>query len=257
MNPDKYAIELSNIGVCYRLYRERIFSLKESAIGTLRRMGGMLRGQSRPPAFSELWAVRHLNLQVRHGTSLGLVGRNGSGKSTSLKVISGVLHPTEGELWVRGRVSALVELGAGFEPELTGRENIFFGAAVAGLSPKETAKRIDGIVEFSELGDFIDIPVKNYSSGMYARLGFALATDVDPDVLIVDEILSVGDGQFQAKCLDRMNKFKQRNKTILFVSHSADSTQKFCDEVVQLENGLIVQKQSDRTGLGNDWTAKS
>lgn len=253
MSTNTFSIELNNVGVCYRLYRERIFSLKESAISSVGRLARLARGRVQDPSFSELWAIRNVNLKVRRGSSVGVVGRNGSGKSTTLKVVSGVLHPTEGELWVRGRVSALVELGAGFDPELTGRENIFFGAAVAGLSPKEAAHRVDSIVDFSELGDFIDIPVKNYSSGMYARLGFALGTDVDPDVLIIDEILSVGDAQFQAKCMARMNEFKARNKTILYVSHDATSTQAFCDTIVQLENGRVVDHQSASSGLGNSW----
>ena len=247
------AIELQNVGVCYRLYRERIFSLKEAAISTLKRLGSLATGHMVEPGFRELWAVRNLSLKVKRGSTLGLVGRNGSGKSTSLKVISGVLHPSEGELWVRGRISALVELGAGFDPELTGRENIFFGASVAGLSRRQAAKRVDGIVDFSELGEFIDIPVKNYSSGMYARLGFALATDVNPDILIVDEILAVGDAAFQAKCHERMKSFRLQNKTIVFVSHQTQQTEAFCDEIVQLENGRIVSEQTGKSGLGNVW----
>jgi lipopolysaccharide transport system ATP-binding protein len=233
------SIELQNVGVRYRLYRERVFSLKEAAIGSVKNLARVLTGASRKKTYEDFWAIRNINLKISKGSSVGLVGRNGSGKSTTLKVISGVLHPTEGELWVRGRVSALVELGAGFDPELTGLENIYFGASVAGLTRKQAAKRVDSIIDFAELREFIDIPVKNYSSGMYARLGFALATDVDPDVLIVDEILSVGDGPFQAKCLERMKQFKAQNKTILFVSHDPTLTEKFCDRVVTLEHGKL------------------
>jgi ABC-type polysaccharide/polyol phosphate transport system ATPase subunit len=233
------SVELRNIGVCYRLYKQRVFSLKEASIGTFKRLFGMATGQGWEPGFREFWALRHIDLNIPRGLALGLTGHNGSGKSTTLKVVSGVLHPTEGELRVRGRVAALVELGAGFDPNLTGRENIYFAASVAGLSRKEADLRMDRIIDFAELGEFIDIPVCNYSSGMYARLGFSVATDVDPDVLIVDEILSVGDAPFQAKCLDRMNGFKKANKTILFVSHNRESTREFCDQVIELERGKI------------------
>jgi len=254
MSKSDPAIELSDIGVCYRLYKEKVYSLKEASIGALKLLSRVIAGADVEKNYRELWAVRHLNLKVARGQTLGLVGRNGSGKSTTLKVVSGVLHPTEGEVWVRGRVSALVELGAGFDFNLTGRENIYLGASVAGLSRKEIDMRMDRIVEFSELGDFIDIPVRNYSSGMYARLGFSLATDIDPDVLIIDEILSVGDSPFQAKCIDRMDAFKKQNKTILFVSHDGETTQEFCDTIVTLEDGQIVNEMSRTSGLGNAFT---
>lgn len=237
------AIELRDVGVRYKLHRERVYSLKEAAIGSFKNVFARLAGKETctRSVVEDFWAIRHMNLKVARGTSVGLTGRNGSGKSTTLKVISGVLHPTEGEYWVRGRVSALVELGAGFDPELTGRENIFLGASVAGLSRKEVEKRISRIVEFSELGDFIDVPVKNYSSGMYAKLGFSVATDVDPDLLIVDEILAVGDEQFQRKCFDRMQDFKRAGKTILYVSHDSKSVEAFCDRIVRLDGGHVVE----------------
>jgi lipopolysaccharide transport system ATP-binding protein len=242
-----YPIQLSNVGVCYRVYKERIYSLKEATISSAKRIGGMFLGHFEERGFQEFWAIRNISFKVNKGSTMGLVGRNGSGKSTTLKAISGVLHPTEGELWVRGRISALVELGAGFDPELTGRENIYFGASVVGLSRLETDMKVDRIIEFSELKDFIDMPVKNFSSGMYARLGFALATDVDPDVLIVDEILSVGDAAFQEKCLDRMNQFKKKGVTILFVSHQGEQTQSFCDEIIELDHGTMSAPISTRT----------
>lgn len=247
------AIELRDVGVCYRVQRERILSLKETMVRSLSRWGGHLAGRKPEVLSHEFWAIRGVSLKVKKGSTVGLKGRNGSGKSTTLKVISGVLFPTEGELWVRGRISALVELGAGFDMELTGRENIFLGSSVAGLSRKETEKRIAHIVEFSELGDFIDIPVRNYSSGMYARLGFALATDVDPDVLIIDEILAVGDAAFQEKCMQRMLDFKRRGKTILYVSHDPGLVESFCDEIVTLEDGRIVDAPKRTSGLGNAW----
>jgi ABC-type polysaccharide/polyol phosphate transport system ATPase subunit len=214
----------------------------------------MAQGQGWNPGYRELWALKDINLRLAKGVSLGVVGRNGAGKSTLLKVVCGVLHPTMGELWVKGRVAALVELGAGFDPELTGRENIYLGASVAGLSRKETQHKIDRIIDFSELGEFIDVPIKNYSSGMHARLGFSLATDVDPDILILDEILSVGDAAFQKKCLDRMLSFRNANRTILFVGHAAGVTESFTDETVTLESGQLVDQQESAAGLGNMWS---
>jgi ABC-type polysaccharide/polyol phosphate transport system ATPase subunit len=240
MSENSNTIELKKIGVCYQIYRERIFSLKEAAISSFKRLGGLFSGDFGEPGHHDFWALREIEFNVAKGETLGLVGRNGSGKSTLLKVISGVIHPSEGELSIKGRVSALVELGAGFDPELTGRENIYFGASALGLSRKETDFKMDRIIDFSELKEFVDMPVKNYSSGMYARLGFALATDVDPDILIIDEILSVGDAPFQEKCLDRMNAFKKKGVTILFVSHAGEQTQTFCHRIIELSAGKIV-----------------
>lgn len=236
------AIRLENIGVRYRIHRERAYTLKETAIGAVRNgIRSFMGTEADSKKSHDFWAIRQMSFSITPGSCIGLTGRNGSGKSTTLKVISGVLHPTEGEYWVRGRVSALVELGAGFDPELTGRENIYFGASVSGLSRRQVDHKIDRIIEFSELGEFIDVPVKNYSSGMYARLGFSVATDIDPDILIVDEILAVGDEPFQDKCFDRMEAFKRAGKTILFVSHDHETVDKFCDRKLELEDGRIVK----------------
>ena len=234
------AIELRSVGVRYTLHRERVYSLKETMIGRVRASLGRAEKAGHKSQAEEFWAIRNATFDVLRGQSLALTGRNGAGKSTLLKVISGVLHPSEGEMWVRGRVSAMIELGAGFVPQLTGRENIFLGASVAGFSRKQTLKFVDKIIEFSELQDFIDLPIQNYSSGMQARLGFSVATEIDPDLLVVDEILSVGDAPFQKKCLERMNSFRKRNKTILYVSHSVGSIQDFCDTVVEIEKGRMV-----------------
>lgn len=238
-----FVIELKNLGVCYQLYSERTYSLKEAVIGGARMLWGRMikneKGQN-SSGVRDFWAIRNLNLSVKKGACMALYGHNGSGKSTTLKVISGVLFPTTGEVTTQGRISALVELGAGFDPELTGRENILFGAAIAGLSKKEALKRMDGIIDFTGLKDFIDIPVKNYSSGMYARLGFGVATDVDPDILVVDEILAVGDQEFQKKCLDRMKGFRSRGKTIIFVSHDRKTIDSFCDEIALMDHGQLV-----------------
>ena len=189
----------------------------------------------------DLWAVRDVSFEVQPGQCVGIIGRNGSGKSSLLKLIARIIQPTSGQIEVRGRVSALLELGAGFHPDLTGRENIYLNASVLGLSQQETEALFDDIVAFSELGSFIDMPVKHYSSGMYMRLGFSVAIHVRPDILIVDEILAVGDQSFQAKCIDRIVEMKREGVTILFISHDLSTIGRLCSEVVWLEQGRVVQ----------------
>jgi ABC-type polysaccharide/polyol phosphate transport system ATPase subunit len=180
-----------------------------------------------------------VSFNVPAGRTYGVIGRNGSGKSTALKLVAGITKPTTGTVKVEGRISALIELGAGFHPEISGRENVFINGIMLGLTKREIAKRFDEIVEFSELQRFIDAPVKTYSSGMYMRLGFAVAVHVDPDVLLVDEVLAVGDEGFTHKCLDKFGEFKRRGKTILLVTHSLDLVQQFCDEALWLDNGRV------------------
>ncbi len=187
----------------------------------------------------DLWAVRDLTFDVYPGQSLGIVGRNGSGKSTVLKLIARILRPTTGQILVRGRLSALLELGAGFHPDLTGRENIALNASVLGLTQEDVENSFDDIVEFSELGDFIDMPVKHYSSGMYMRLGFSVAIHVDPTVLIVDEILAVGDQAFQAKCIDRIHEMKRQGVTIILISHNLGIVRRLCSHLIWLEHGAM------------------
>jgi ABC-type polysaccharide/polyol phosphate transport system ATPase subunit len=189
-------------------------------------------------------AVRDVSFTLPAGRTLGVIGRNGSGKSTMLKLVAGITKPTEGRVHVNGRVSALIELGAGFHPEISGRENVFINGIMLGLTKREVARRFDEIVEFAELEDFIDAPVKTYSSGMYMRLGFAVAIHVDPDVLLVDEVLAVGDEGFTHKCLDKFAEFKRRGKTILLVTHSLGLVERFCDEALWLDAGRM-------TGLGD------
>ena len=193
----------------------------------------------RPEPARDLWALRDVSFAVMPGQCLGLIGRNGSGKSTALKLVARILRPAEGEVMVRGRVSALLELGAGFHADLTGRENIFLNASVLGLPEEEVAQRFDEIVAFSELEEFIDMPVKHYSSGMYMRLGFSVAIHVSPDILIVDEVLSVGDQAFKARCIDRIYEMKRQGTTILIVSHNLDTMRKLCTHLAWLENGRI------------------
>jgi lipopolysaccharide transport system ATP-binding protein len=189
-----------------------------------------------------LWAVRDVSFNVPPGEVFGLIGRNGSGKSTLLKIIAGIYQPTQGkvQLPADARVGAIIELGVGFHPELTGKENIFLGASIHGLTRKEIHNIYDSIVEFSELQNFMDTPIKNYSSGMHARLGFALAVSFDPDVLLVDEVLAVGDEAFQQKCENQINKIRAQGKTIIFVSHSADAVKKICDRACVLDRGSMV-----------------
>jgi ABC-type polysaccharide/polyol phosphate transport system ATPase subunit len=189
-----------------------------------------------------LWAVRDLSFNVLPGEVFGLIGRNGSGKSTVLKIMAGIYPPTQGrvQLPAGARVGTIIELGVGFHPELTGRENIFLGASIHGLTRKEIQNVYGSIVEFSELRNFMDTPIKNYSSGMHARLGFALAVSFNPDVLLVDEILAVGDEAFQQKCENQIDKIRAKGKTIVFVSHSADAVRKICDRACVLDHGSMV-----------------
>jgi ABC-2 type transport system ATP-binding protein len=195
----------------------------------------------------EFWALRDIDLTVRAGTTLGIIGPNGSGKSTLLKVIGGILAPTTGTAARRGRLAALLELGAGFHLDLTGRENVYLNAAILGMSQRETRAVFDRIVDYSGVEEFIDSPVKFYSSGMYVRLGFAVAVHVDPDLLLVDEVLAVGDEAFQRKCMNTIHDFQREGRTILFVSHSADQIRELCDRVVVLERGSMIF-DGDATG---------
>ncbi|MBI4475598.1 MAG: ABC transporter ATP-binding protein [Acidobacteria bacterium] len=227
------AIEVSNATKIYRRYsRRRQFATLKSAM-----LRGSVIADLRPE--ETFAAVRDVSFQVASGTTFGIVGRNGSGKSTILKMVAGITKPTSGRVRVEGRISALIELGAGFHPEISGRENVFINGIMLGLSKREVARRFDEIVEFAELEEFIDAPVKTYSSGMYMRLGFAVAINVDPDVLLIDEVLAVGDEAFTHKCLDKFGEFRRRGKTILLVTHSLGLVERFCDEALWLESGEI------------------
>ncbi|MFN3326826.1 MAG: ABC transporter ATP-binding protein [Bryobacteraceae bacterium] len=198
----------------------------------------------------EFWAVRDLDLQVRKGETVGIVGRNGSGKSTLLQMICGTLEPTAGQLRVQGRISALLELGAGFNPEFTGRENVYLNAALLGLTRAETDRHLPGIIEFADIGDFLDQPVRTYSSGMYVRLAFAVAIAAEPDILVVDEALAVGDEAFQRKCYARIERLKAKGVAILFVSHSASAVLQLCDRAVLLEEGRKLLDGAPKVVVG-------
>jgi ABC-type polysaccharide/polyol phosphate transport system ATPase subunit len=224
------AIELANVTKVYRRYSGKQFSTLKSAF--LQR--SILRDLKPAETFV---ALNEVSFAVPRGATFAVIGRNGSGKSTALKLVAGITKPTSGTVSVEGRISALIELGAGFHPEISGRENVFINGIMLGLTRREVEQRFEEIVDFAELREFIDAPVKTYSSGMYMRLGFAVAIHVDPDVLLVDEVLAVGDEGFTHKCLDKFAEFKRRGKTILLVTHSLGLVERFCDEAVWLDNG--------------------
>src|SRR5438552_14619438 len=224
------AIELTDVTKIYRRYSGRQFSTLKSAL--LQR--SILRDLEPSETFP---ALTDVSFTVPKGSTYGVIGRNGSGKSTALKLVAGITKPTSGRVTVRGRISALIELGAGFHPEISGRENVFINGIMLGLTKREIQHRFDEIVDFAELKDFIDAPVKTYSSGMYMRLGFAVAIHVDPDVLLVDEVLAVGDEGFTHKCLDKFAEICRRGKTILLVTHSLSLVERFCDQAVWLDSG--------------------
>jgi len=229
------AIRVQNLSKCYQLYDRPEDRLKQSIYPRLQRLAGKQPKQY----FHEFWALKDVSFEIRKGETVGIIGRNGSGKSTLLQMICGTLSPTSGSVQTYGRIAALLELGAGFNPEFTGRENVYMNAAILGLSQEETDARFEEIAAFAEIGDFIDQPVKTYSSGMYVRLAFAVQVCVDPDTLIVDEALAVGDAYFVHRCFHRIREMKARGKTILFVSHDTGSVKNLCDRAVWIDVGTL------------------
>ncbi|MEH2001641.1 MAG: ABC transporter ATP-binding protein [Nostoc sp.] len=224
---EEIAISLKNVSKSYKRYARPVDRLKEI----------LLPGKSQA---QEFWALQDINLEVYKGETLGIIGQNGSGKSTLLQIIVGTLTPTTGEVSINGRVSALLELGSGFNPEFTGRQNVFFNGQILGLSKQEIQAKYDEIASFADIGDFIDQPVKTYSSGMFVRLAFAIAVSVNPDILIVDEALAVGDIYFQQKCFDRIRSLKDWGTTLLFVSHDSAAVHKLCNRALLMETGVLV-----------------
>ncbi len=224
------AIELLNVSKCFRLHHERPRSFQEVVVGLFR------QNKSRA---QEFWPLRQVSFAVEPGETFGLIGPNGAGKSTVLKVIARIIEPTSGQVQVNGRVTGMLELGTGFHPDLSGRENIYLNGSVLGLSRREIAQRVDSIIEFAELARFIDMPVRNYSSGMLMRLGFAVATSLEPDILLIDEVLAVGDQAFQARCLERIGQMRARGITILFVSHGLDIVSRLCQRAAWLDEGRV------------------
>lgn len=223
------AVAVEDVSKMFRVYHERNQSLKAA----------LMRG--RRARYDEFWALKDVSLEIPRGQTFGLVGHNGSGKSTLLKTMARILTPDSGRIITNGRVSALLELGAGFHPELSGRDNVYLNGSILGLSQKQIASKFDEIVGFAGLEQFIDQPVKNYSSGMYVRLGFAVAINVEPDILMVDEVLAVGDEEFQTRCMDKFDEFAKAGKTIVVVSHALGTVRNMCDAVAWLDHGRVVE----------------
>lgn len=222
----EYAIQAVNLSKVYKLYNKPIDRVKETF--------------SKKVYSKEFYALNQVNFEIPKGSTIGFVGRNGAGKSTLLKILTGVLRPSSGDVQVNGKVSALLELGAGFNMEFTGRENIYLNATIMRIPKAEIEKRIDDILKFADIGEYIDQPVKTYSSGMFVRLAFAVAINVDPDILIVDEALAVGDTRFQLKCMEKFSEFQRKGKTILFVSHDINMIKRFCQRAIWLNHGQVV-----------------
>ena len=229
----KTVIEFKNVSKRFTIVHDRPRSLQEQLIR-------FLNPRRQESTREEFWALRDVSFEIPKGKTIGLIGANGSGKSTALKLMAGILQPTEGEIIVDGRISALLELGSGMHPELTGRENIYLNGSLLGISNSEMRKLYPRIVSFSELERFIDMPVKHYSSGMYMRLGFSIAIHVQPDILLLDEVLAVGDQSFQLKCFDRIYKMKKANVTIVIVNHGLDTLENMCDELIWLKKGICM-----------------
>src|SRR6476619_4879984 len=237
------AIELVNVTKIYRRYGGRQFATLKSALLQRSIMRDLRPGET-------FQALSEVSFSVPKGSMFAVIGRNGSGKSTALKLVAGITKPTAGTVRVDGRISALIELGAGFHPEISGRENVFINGIMLGLTKREIQERFDEIVDFAELREFIDAPVKTYSSGMYMRLGFAVAINVNPDVLLVDEVLAVGDEGFTHKCLDKFAEFRRRGKTILLVTHSLNLVERFCDEALWLDGGRAMSHGDPKRVVG-------
>ncbi|MBK8023629.1 MAG: ABC transporter ATP-binding protein [Chloroflexi bacterium] len=270
------AVEVHNLGKLYRIggKEEKYSTLRDSVVkaaaAPYRRVRAILRGESAAAHNEEIWALNDISFQVKHGEVVGIIGRNGAGKSTLLKILSRITEPTTGHALVYGRVGALLEVGTGFHPELTGRENVFLNGAILGMSRAEIERKFDEIVDFAGVEAFIDTPVKHYSSGMGLRLGFAVAAHLEPEILIVDEVLAVGDVEFQRKCLGKMSQVAGEGRTVLFVSHQLQAVESLCTRAIMLQNGRIlldgdvqsiiesyVRSISERSVSADRWTDES
>ncbi len=235
MSSDDIAIKVQNLGKCYQIYNKPNDRLKQFILPRLQR----LVGQKPTQYFRQFWALKGVSFEIKKGETVGIIGRNGSGKSTLLQLICGTLTPTNGSIQTNGRLAALLELGSGFNPEFTGRENVYLNASILGLSQKEIDERFDAIAAFADIGDFIEQPVKTYSSGMYVRLAFAVNIQSSPEIMIVDEALSVGDMVFQAKCMTALHRIQERGTTVLFVSHDINALKSLCSRGIYLDHGTI------------------
>jgi len=234
MSFDEIAISVKNLSKCYQIYDRPQDRLKQSLIFRLK----AITGRTVKTYYREFWALKDISFDVKRGETLGIIGRNGSGKSTLLQIIAGTLQCTTGTFNLNGRVAALLELGSGFNPEFSGRENVYLNGAVLGISIEEMNRLFDSILSFADIGDFIEQPVKTYSSGMLVRLAFAVSVNVKPDILIIDEALSVGDAAFQFKCFQRLEELTQSGTTLLFVSHSMEMVKTFCERAIYLKQGI-------------------
>jgi ABC-2 type transport system ATP-binding protein len=222
-------IEADNIGVMFKLKHERRQTLKKSVLNLFKKK----------PSVENFWALKNASFIVNEGESLGVIGSNGSGKTTLLRVIGGIFKPDEGSIRIKGRVSSLLSIGLGFQPELTGLENIYLNSAVLGMTKKQTDAIVDDVIRFSELNDFISLPVKTYSSGMHARLGFSIAVHIEQNIILIDEVLGVGDMYFREKCEKKMMQFRQQGKTIVLVSHNIEAIKSFCSRAILLDKGAV------------------
>jgi lipopolysaccharide transport system ATP-binding protein len=241
MSSDLYAIEIDNVSKCYQVYDNPIKRLKEFIVPKVHHRTGKVTRLYH----DEFWALQDINFRLKKGETVGIVGKNGSGKSTLLQIIAGTLTPTSGNVKLHGRVAALLELGAGFNNDFSGRENIYLNAALLGLTRAEIEK-IDDIISFADIGHFIDSPVRAYSSGMLVRLAFAIQAQIEPEILIVDEALAVGDARFQAKCFARLKQLKERGTSILFVSHATEQIVTHCDSAILINDGVMLMQDSPR-----------
>lgn len=246
MRIDDIAISVSNLSKCYEIYDTPRDRLKQFIVPKLQR----LIQQPLKQYFREFWALKDVSFDIKKGETVGIIGRNGSGKSTLLQIVCGTLAPTVGTITTKGRIAALLELGSGFNPEFTGRENVYMNAAILGLTSEETDAKFDDITTFADIGDFIDQPVKSYSSGMVVRLAFAVAINIEPEILIVDEALSVGDELFQRKCYSRIEEIKDKGATILFVSHSAATIVELCDRTILVDAGEYLAAGTPKIMVG-------
>jgi len=253
----KPIIEVEHLGKCYSIgaMKEPYLSLRDELARKARRISSAFswavsNGRFQPSSDeTDFWALDDVSFSVQEGEAVGIIGRNGAGKSTLLKILSQITPPTKGQITMRGRVASLLEVGTGFHPELTGRENIFLNGAVLGMTRAEIRRKFDEIVAFSEVEKFLDTPVKRYSSGMYVRLAFAVAAHLEPEILVVDEVLSVGDAQFQKKCLGKMGDVAKGGRTVLFVSHNMAAIQSLCSKCITLDAGKIVSDSDVFTSI--------
>lgn len=245
MSSKEISIRISDISKCYQIYAKPTDRLKQFFIPKIQSILGRLPGKF----YNEFWALKNINFEIKKGETIGIVGRNGSGKSTLLQIISGTLTPTNGTVEILGRVAALLELGSGFNPEFSGKENIYLNASILGLSRTEIEGKYEEIVAFADIGHFIDQPVKTYSSGMYVRLAFSVAISVEPDILIVDEALAVGDPSFQAKCMQKFEEFRQKGTTILLVTHDLGAILQFSDRCLLLDNGNKIEVSDPKAAV--------